>query len=198
MVFHSGWCGASSATRSKANTNCVYMGCSTHVVPSWSKVAMRCPGGTKSGLAGSVLTFTKLRIACFAGPAFHDGSGSCACATAEAISVKQNNMEIEKNDRVFMVWFPCLKLSLFPRQALSSFFQPQVAERISDTRQPLHNRNVQTVYKSKQIPSSPATRDCDYRGRGLLCGVQDASNIRQLDFMGRPRTFQSCSLKSAA
>jgi hypothetical protein len=144
------------------------------------------------------VTLTKLTIACFTGPSFHAGRGSCICAREWAISVKQNNMEIEKNDRVFMVWFPCLKLSLFPRQALSSFFQPQVAERISDTRQPLHNRNVQTVHKSKQIPSSPAPRDCDYRGRGLLCGVQDASNIRQLDFMGRPRTFQSCSLKSAA
>src|SRR5271170_8164287 len=71
------------------------MGCSTQSVPSWSKVAMRSSGGTNFGLAGSVVTRTKSRIACFAGPSFHEANGSdgkgpcaggppgnCACAAA--------------------------------------------------------------------------------------------------------------------
>ena len=58
------------------------MGCSTHVVPSWSKVAMRSSGGTNFGLALSVVVFTKSRIACFAGPSFHEGKGSAATVAA--------------------------------------------------------------------------------------------------------------------
>src|SRR5208337_2062395 len=37
---------------------------------------MRSCGCTYWGLALSVVVFTKLRIACFAGPSFHEGSGS--------------------------------------------------------------------------------------------------------------------------
>src|SRR5664280_2832110 len=89
--------------------NCVYIGCSTQVVPSWSKVAIRSPGGTKFGLAGSIVTLTKLTIACFAGPSFHAGRGSCTCAREWAISVKQNNMEIEKNGRVLISLSPLVE-----------------------------------------------------------------------------------------
>jgi hypothetical protein len=45
---------------------------------------MRSAAGTNFGLAWSVVSFTKVVIACFAGPSFHEGSGSpdvadCAC-----------------------------------------------------------------------------------------------------------------------
>src|SRR5271154_2820540 len=43
---------------------------------------MRSSGGTKSLLDWSVVACTKSRIACFAGPSFHEGSGSagnCPC-----------------------------------------------------------------------------------------------------------------------
>ena len=55
---------------------CVYIGCSTHSVPSWSKVAIRASGATNFGLALSVVTCTNSTIAFFAGPSFQDGSGS--------------------------------------------------------------------------------------------------------------------------
>ena len=58
------------------------MGCSTQVVPSWSKVAMRSSGGTNFGLFLSVVVLTKSRIACFAGPSFQDGSGSAKAVAA--------------------------------------------------------------------------------------------------------------------
>ena len=45
----------------------VYIGCSTHSVPSWSKVAMRASGGTNFGLACVVVAWTKSTIAFFAG-----------------------------------------------------------------------------------------------------------------------------------
>ena len=61
---------------------CVYIGCSTHSVPSWSKVAMRASGGTKFGLDWSVVARTNARIASFAAPSFHDGSGSAVWACA--------------------------------------------------------------------------------------------------------------------
>ncbi len=51
----------------------VYSGCSTQSVPSWSKVAMRSSGATKFLLYWSVVTRTKSRAACLAGPAFHEG-----------------------------------------------------------------------------------------------------------------------------
>src|SRR5215469_3619846 len=56
------------------------MGCSTHSVPSWSKVAMRSSGGTNLVLDFSVVLCTKLTIACLVGPSFHEGSGS-VCAS---------------------------------------------------------------------------------------------------------------------
>ena len=46
LVFHSGCSGASFFTRSKAKRIWVYMGYSTHKVPSWSKTAMRSAGST--------------------------------------------------------------------------------------------------------------------------------------------------------
>src|SRR5580704_976618 len=58
------------------------MGCSTHVVPSWSKVAMRSSGATKLRLFLSVVVFTKSTMAFFAGPSFHDGRGSVAALAA--------------------------------------------------------------------------------------------------------------------
>ncbi len=49
---------------------------------------MRSSGGTKFGLARSVVVFTKSKIACFAGPSFQDASGSfCANAGAAENSV---------------------------------------------------------------------------------------------------------------
>src|SRR5712691_949551 len=48
---------------------------------------MRSPGGTKAGLPCVVVACTNLRIACFAGPSFHEGSGSvCARACAARAS----------------------------------------------------------------------------------------------------------------
>src|SRR5215472_9269905 len=52
------------------------MGCSTHRVPSWSKVAMRCSARTYAGLDWLEVARTKSRMAFFAGPSFHEGSGS--------------------------------------------------------------------------------------------------------------------------
>ena len=54
------------STRSSANMTWRSIGCSTHNVPSWSKVAMRSAGGTNCGPAASVV-FTKSTIACLAG-----------------------------------------------------------------------------------------------------------------------------------
>src|SRR5271154_1755927 len=56
------------------------MGCSTQVVPSWSKVAIRSSGDTKFGLLLSVVVLTKFMIACLAGPSFHEGNGSAPVA----------------------------------------------------------------------------------------------------------------------
>src|ERR1017187_6090708 len=58
------------------------MGCSTQVVPSWSKVAMRSSGATNFGLALSIVVLTKSRMACFAGPSFQEGKGSTAAVAA--------------------------------------------------------------------------------------------------------------------
>src|SRR5215467_12910424 len=52
------------------------MGCSTHSVPSWSKVAMRSAGGTNCGLPCVVVTSTNLTMASLAAPSFQEGSGS--------------------------------------------------------------------------------------------------------------------------
>src|SRR5271166_6818090 len=43
---------------------------------------MRSSGGTKLGLARSVVACTKSRIACRAGPSFQDTSGAAVCACA--------------------------------------------------------------------------------------------------------------------
>ena len=72
----SGFALTSAGTRSRQYITWLYIGCSTQSVPSWSKVAMRSSGGTKSGLDLSVVAFTKSTIACLAAPSFHDGSGS--------------------------------------------------------------------------------------------------------------------------
>src|SRR5262245_11395306 len=56
------------------------MGCSTHKVPSWSKVAMRASGGTKVRPDPSTAARTKPMIVSLATPLFHDGSGSMPCA----------------------------------------------------------------------------------------------------------------------
>ena len=50
--------GANALTRSIAKRNCVYMGYSTHNVPSLSKTAIRSGGATKSGPVGSVTCLT--------------------------------------------------------------------------------------------------------------------------------------------
>src|SRR5271163_3704354 len=76
VSFHSGCCGAIVPKRCKANIAWVYNGCSVQRVPSWSNVAMRSFGSTNLGLDFSVVSLTKARIACFAGPLFHEGSGS--------------------------------------------------------------------------------------------------------------------------
>src|SRR5262245_34233704 len=86
LPFHSGCVEASSLTRSRAKTSWTYIGCSHQSVPSLSKVAMRCSGGTKSGLPSAVTLATKSVIARFVAPSFQDGSGSrdvCADAGAE-------------------------------------------------------------------------------------------------------------------
>lgn len=85
VSFHSGCCGANAFTRSSAKASWVYIGCSTHNVPSLSKVAMRSAGGTKSGEPSRVTAATKSSIDCFVAPSFHEGSGLAvvaACADA--------------------------------------------------------------------------------------------------------------------
>src|SRR5215510_14996494 len=72
----SGLAFTTAGTRSKQYTICEYMGCSTHRVPSWSKVAMRSAGGTNFGLPCVVVASTNLTIACLAAPSFQEGSGS--------------------------------------------------------------------------------------------------------------------------
>ena len=69
-----------SFTRSSAKATCAYIGCSTHSVPSWSKVATRWAGGTNCGLALSVVLRTNCTMASLAAPSFHDGNGSVAGA----------------------------------------------------------------------------------------------------------------------
>ena len=79
--FHSGCWGASACTRSSAKNSWKYIGCSAQSVPSLSKTAMRSAGGTKSGEPFFVTFATNSTILAFAGPSFHDGSGSDrACA----------------------------------------------------------------------------------------------------------------------
>ena len=84
LAFHSGCSGASLTTRSRAKASCVYMGCSTHRVPSLSKVATRSDGWTKSAEPSRVTAATKSKIDCLARPLFQDGRGSVAWVWAEA------------------------------------------------------------------------------------------------------------------
>src|SRR5271165_3706433 len=85
---------------------------------------MRSSGGTNFGLPLSVVVFTNSRIACFAGPSFHEGSGSAAVVAAgwpagdaagvglllqpARISVKESNI-VERNiQRGFISLSPVL------------------------------------------------------------------------------------------
>src|SRR5262245_40674717 len=55
---------------------------------------MRASGGTNCELAGSVVACTNARIACFAGPSFHEGSASVcawACAPRTSKAAKATN-----------------------------------------------------------------------------------------------------------
>src|SRR3972149_7103004 len=73
LFFHSGCLGASSRTRSSANMACVYSGCDTQSVPSWSKVAIRSSGSTYLGPDLWVTSLTNDKIACFVEPSFQEG-----------------------------------------------------------------------------------------------------------------------------
>src|SRR5207249_9043311 len=81
----SGFFSTNPGTRSRQYITWVYIGCSTHVVPSWSKVAMRSSGVTYFGSDLSVTSLTKARIACLAGPSFHDSRGSWAWARGRVL-----------------------------------------------------------------------------------------------------------------
>ena len=84
----SGFALTTAGTRSRQYITCEYIGCSTHSVPSWSKVAMRSAGGTNLGLPCVVVACTNSTIACLAGPSFHEGSGS-VWAWARALSERR-------------------------------------------------------------------------------------------------------------
>lgn len=83
----SGFAFTTAGTRSRQYITCVYIGCSTHSVPSWSNVAMRSSDGTNFGLDWSVVACTNSIIAFFAGPLFQEGKGSAACALRASASV---------------------------------------------------------------------------------------------------------------
>ena len=76
VVSHSGCSGASALTRSSAKASWVYIGCSTHSVPSLSNTAMRSGSGTKSGEPSLVTFSTKATMAAFGAVSFQDGRGS--------------------------------------------------------------------------------------------------------------------------
>src|SRR5271165_6936549 len=57
---------------------------------------MRSSGGTNFGLAWSVVTRTKSTMACFAGPSFHEGSGS-GCITLDLLSAESAGMTAHIN-----------------------------------------------------------------------------------------------------
>ena len=80
LVFHSGCCGASALTRSRAKTTWKYIGCSAQSVPSLSNVAMRSATGTKSGEPSFVTFATNSTMDFLAAPSFQDRSGSAAWA----------------------------------------------------------------------------------------------------------------------
>ena len=76
-----GMLGRDAFTRSSAKNSWKYIGCSAQSVPSLSKTAMRSAGGTKSGELFFVTFETNSTIVVFAGPSFHDGSGSDSART---------------------------------------------------------------------------------------------------------------------
>ncbi len=98
----SGFALTSAGTRSRTYITCVYIGCSTHSVPSWSKVAIRSAGGTNFGLPCVVVVCTNSTIAFLAGPSFHEGSGSvCASACApKASAAPSASMRANMKDKV--------------------------------------------------------------------------------------------------
>src|SRR5271165_4189378 len=89
---------------------------------------MRSSGGTNFGLLLSVVVLTKSRIACFAGPSFHDGNGSTAAVAAgwpavgaagvgllvhpPGMSIKESNNDVKNAARAF--------ISLPPRVAVAA------------------------------------------------------------------------------
>ena len=77
-LANSGFALTRAGTFSRQYITCEYIGCSTQSVPSWSKVAMRSSGATKFAPPVSVVALTKSTMAFFAGPSFHEGSGSWA------------------------------------------------------------------------------------------------------------------------
>ena len=58
----------------------VYIGCSTHSVPSWSKVAMRASGGTKLRLDPSIVALHEVDDRLFRRAIVPGGSGSASWA----------------------------------------------------------------------------------------------------------------------
>ena len=91
LSFHSGWSGANAFTRSSAKASWVYIGCSTHSVPSLSKVAMRWSTGTKSGLPWVVTRLTNSVIAVLVAPSFQDGSAAPGLAPAPRTAASGDN-----------------------------------------------------------------------------------------------------------
>jgi len=77
----SGFALTASRKRSRQYVTCEHIGCSTHGVPSWSKVAIRSAGSTRLGPPRVVVVCTNSTIAFFAAPSFHVGSGSVCAPT---------------------------------------------------------------------------------------------------------------------
>jgi hypothetical protein len=88
FVFHSGCSGASAFTRASAKANWTLIGCSAQSVPSLSKVAMRCSGGTNRGLARSVTVSMNVKMLCLAVPSFHEGNGSVCAPTVPSNPIR--------------------------------------------------------------------------------------------------------------
>src|SRR5712672_316190 len=64
---------------------------------------MRSSGGTNLGLAWSVVALTKSRIACLAGPSFHDGSAAltaAVCAEADPGGINLYKIGSNANDEI--------------------------------------------------------------------------------------------------
>jgi hypothetical protein len=120
FCFHSGWLGAISARRARANVAWPYKGCSVQSVPSWSKVAMRSAGPTYMGLDLSVVSLTKARTISFAGPPFHDGKGSLwawPVAVARSPQRKRAAAPVETNAR---------RLTFSTKSSMESCMQPSI------------------------------------------------------------------------